>query len=84
MSTYELFGEQVELRKFSELEERIRKVVQEFQLLKQQNEELAGSLKAREQELEEAKNIIRGLNEERDSVRSKVDSLLEILHDVNV
>jgi uncharacterized coiled-coil DUF342 family protein len=35
-------------------------------------------------ELEEANNKIRGLKEERDSVRTKVDSLLDLLQDISV
>lgn len=82
-STYELFGEPVELLKFSELENRIRQIVQEHALLKGRMEELEGRLKSREWELEEANTKIKGLDEERNSVRSKVDSLLDLLQDIS-
>lgn len=82
-ASYELFGEQVELLKFPELEDRIRHVVGEYSLLKRRNEELEGLLKIRESELEEANKNIRGLNEEKDSVRTRVDSLLDMLQDIN-
>ncbi len=83
-TSYELFGEQVELLKFPELEDKIRRVVGEYSLLKRRIDELEGLLKIRELELEEANTKIRGLNEERDSVRTKVDSLLDMLQDISV
>jgi len=69
--------------KFSELENRIQRVVGEYSLLKRRNEELEGLLKTRELELEEARAKIRGWDEERESVRTRVDSLLDMLQDVN-
>jgi hypothetical protein len=39
-------------------------------------------LKNKDSELEEVKNEIRTLNEERGSVRVKVDSLLDMLRDI--
>lgn len=82
--SYELFGEQVELVKFSQLEEKIKRVVHEYNQLKRRNEELEGLLKQKESDLEEANIKIRGLNEERDSVLAKVDSLLVMLQDISV
>lgn len=82
-SAYELFGEPVELLKFSELENRIRQIVQEHNLLKRRIEELEECLKNRELELAETNNKMKGLDEERNSVRDKVDSLLDLLQDIS-
>ncbi|MDZ4164254.1 MAG: hypothetical protein U1C55_03920 [Smithellaceae bacterium] len=82
-STYELFGEPVELLKFSELENRIRQIVEEHNLLKRRIEELEECLKNRELELAETNNKMKGLDEERNSVRDKVDSLLDLLQDIS-
>jgi len=53
-------------------------------LLKKKNQELEELLKNKGVELEEANIKIRGLNEERNSIRTKVDSLLDLLQDINV
>jgi len=74
----------VELVKFKELEEKIRILIGEYALLKKRNQELEGLLKKKDGELEEASSKIKKMNEERDAVRTKVDSLLDIMQDIRV
>jgi len=74
----------VELVKFEELESKIRNLVEEHVLLRKKNSELEELLKSKGLELEGANNKIRGLDEERDAIRTKVDSLLDLLQDINV
>jgi len=74
----------VELVKFEELENKIKNLIKEHALLKKRNSELEELLKSKGLELEGANNKIRGLNEERNSVRTKVDSLLDLLQDIKV
>ena len=71
------------LGKFGELEEKIKGVIEEYALLKKRNQEVEALLKNKELELGEANNKIRGLNEERESIRTKVDLLLGLLQDMN-
>jgi len=72
----------VEFVKFKELEERINKVLEEKAALKKRGSELEELLKNKDNELEEVKNKLKGLQEERETVRSKVDSLLDLLQDI--
>lgn len=72
-----------ELVKFRELEEKIKGLVEEYILLQRKKTELENLIKLKDGELEEAENKIRRLNEERESVRQKVDSLLGMLEDIN-
>lgn len=74
----------MELVKFEELENKIRNLIDEHELLKKKNHELEELLKNKGLELEEASNKIRGLNEERNTIRTKVDSLIDLLQDINV
>lgn len=74
----------MELTNFRELEEKIKIVVSEFELLKKRNQELETFLDQKNTELEEANKNIRGLKEERDFIRTKVDSLLNLLQDIHV
>ncbi|TRZ77135.1 MAG: hypothetical protein D4R93_02090 [Deltaproteobacteria bacterium] len=74
----------MELVKFEELESKIKNLIEEHALLRKTNHELEELLKSKGLELEGANNKIRGLNEERDSIRTKVDSLLDLLQDINV
>jgi chromosome segregation ATPase len=73
----------VNLGKFGELEEKIKGIIEDYALLKRKNQELDESLKKKELELGEANNEIRGLNEERETIRTKVDLLLELLQDMS-
>jgi len=72
----------MELMKFKELEEKLRTLLDEHASLKKRNSELEADLKNNTAELEGANNKLRGFQEERDSVRTKVDSLLELLQDI--
>jgi uncharacterized coiled-coil DUF342 family protein len=74
----------VELVKFEELESKIKNLINEHELLKKKNRELEELLKSKGVELEETSNKIRGLNEERNTIRTKVDSLIDLLQDINV
>jgi uncharacterized coiled-coil DUF342 family protein len=74
----------VELIKFKELENKLKNLIDEYSSLKKKNLEIEALLKNKGMELEEANNKIRGLKEERDSVRTKVDSLLDLLQDISV
>jgi len=74
----------VELIKFKELESKLKNLIDEYSSLKKKNLEIETLLKNKGMELEEANNKIRGLKEERDSVRTKVDSLLDLLQDISV
>jgi len=74
----------VELDKFNELEERIKNLVDEYALLKERNIKLEGLLQAKDEESGEAKHQIRILQEEKDTARAKVDSMLAMLSDIKV
>lgn len=74
----------MELIKFKELENKLKNLIDEHSSLKKKNLEIETLLKNKGMELEEANNKIRGLKEERDSVRTKVDSLLDLLQDISV
>lgn len=72
------------LVKFDELEEKIKGIIGEFSFLKKRNQELEELLKDKDGELEEANSKIKGLGEEWNAVRVKVDSLLDMLKDITV
>lgn len=74
----------MELVKFEELESKIKNLIEEHTLLKKKNHELEELLETKGRELEEANNKIGGLNEGRNIIRTKVDSLLDLLQDINV
>lgn len=74
----------MELVNFEELESKLKNLIGEYASLKKKNHELEELLKTKGRELEEANNKIRGLNEERDTIRTKVDSLLDLLQEINV
>jgi len=69
---------------FNELEEKIRSLAQEHALLKTRNAELEEQLRIKTSELEELNTAIKDFDEERIAIRTKVDSLLELLQDVKV
>ena len=72
----------MEFLKFDELEKKITGLIEEYALLKKRNLELEEQLKNRTTELEETSKKIGGLKEERDAVRTKVDSLLDLLQEI--
>ncbi len=67
---------------FKELEEKIRGLAREHASLKVRNIELEELLKKKTAELEELNAAIKELDEERSAIRTKVDSLLELLQDI--
>ena len=73
----------VELEKFAKLEEKIKVIVGEKVSLKKQIQILEETLKNKEAELEGVKGKIKALDEERNSVRARVDSLLDLIADVD-
>lgn len=74
----------MELVRFNELEEKIKNILEEYTVLKRKNQDLEESLRNRDAEQEELKNTIKILSEERDAVRTKVDSLLAMLQDIHL
>jgi len=74
----------VEISKFTELEDKIRQIVSEQVFLKKQISILEEALKNKESEIEEYKSKLKVLDEERNSVRARVDSLLDLLADIEV
>ncbi len=88
MENHTLFNEgkvnsTVELEKFSKLEEKIKAIVEEKVSLKNQIKTLEDTLKSKEADLEKLNGKIKVLDEERNSVRARVDSLLELIADVD-
>ena len=75
-------AEVVEFMKFDELEKKIAGLIEDYTLLKKRNLELEEQLKEKTAELEEVSKNIGGLKEERDAVRTKVDSLLDLLQEI--
>lgn len=74
----------MELTKFTELEEKVKNILQDYALLKRQNRELEERLKNKDIELEGARARLDELSAERDAIRTKVDSLLDLLQNVNI
>jgi len=74
----------VELEKFKELEDKIIGIVSEKGFLKKQILILEEALKNKEAELEGLNSKLKALDEERNSVRARVDSLLDLLADINL
>jgi len=74
----------LELDKFQALEGKIKNILGEYSLLKKQNQELKELLKNTELELEGAKGKLAEFNGERDAVRTKLDTLISLLQDVDI
>lgn len=74
----------MEISKFTELEDKIKNIVTEQVFLKKQISILEEALKNKESEIEEYKSKLTVLDEERNSVRTRVDSLLDLLADIEV
>ena len=72
----------VEFQKFSELESKISGLLGDYALLKKRNSELEEELQNKTRELEEANQKMEGLREDKDAVRTKVDSLLDLLQEI--
>jgi len=73
----------VELVKFRELEQRIKGLVEEHHTLRKRLKELEELVEIKSGEIREANSKIAKLNEERDSIKQKVDTLLDLLEDIN-
>lgn len=74
----------MELGKFKELEDKIRGIVSEQVFLKKQISILEEALKNKESEFEVLNSKLKALDEERNSVRARVDSLLNLLADIEI
>ncbi len=74
----------MELEKFEKLEEKVRSLIEDHSELKKRNQDLDALLKRKDTELEGANSEIRRLHAERDSIRTRVDTLLDQLKDVGV
>jgi uncharacterized coiled-coil DUF342 family protein len=83
----------VDLTKFTELENKINGLLENYVLLKKRNIELEDQLQNKTKELEdqlqnktkelEQTNLkIEDLKEEKDAIRAKVDSLLDLLQEI--
>jgi len=74
----------VDLGKFNELEAKIKSIVSEQDLWKEKCQILEAALKNKEAEIDEFNTKLKALDEERNSVRARVDSLLDLLADIEV
>lgn len=74
----------MEIVKFTELEDKIKHIVSEQVFSRKQILILEEALKNKELEIEQLKSKVRVLDEERNSVRARVDSLLDLLADIEV
>jgi len=74
----------VELEKFKELEDKIKGIINEKVFLKKQIKTLEEALKNKEAELVGLNSKLTASNEERNSVRARVDSLLDLLSDIDL
>jgi len=74
----------VEIGKFKELEDKIKGIISEKIFLKKQIQTLEEVLKNKESEIEGLNNKLKALDGERENVRARVDSLLELLADIEL
>ena len=74
----------MELVKFKELEDKIKGIVSEQVLLKKRVQILEEALKNKEAEIGDLNSKLKALDGERDSVRARVDSLLDLLADIEL
>jgi septal ring factor EnvC (AmiA/AmiB activator) len=74
----------VEIGKFNELEDKIKGIISEKIFLKKQLQTLEEVLKNKESEIEDLNNKLKALDGERENVRARVDSLLELLADIEL
>ena len=74
----------MELGKFKELEDKIKGIISEQVFLKKQIQALEEALKNKELENEVLNSKLKALDEERNSVRARVDSLLDLLTDIEL
>ena len=74
----------MELVKFKELEDKIKGIVSEQVFLKKHIQILEEALKNKEAEIGDLNSKLKVLDGERDSVRARVDSLLDLLADIEL
>ena len=74
----------MEIGKFNELEDKIKGIISEKIFLKKQIQTLEEVLKNKESEIEVLNNKLKALDGERENVRARVDSLLELLADIEL
>ncbi len=74
----------MELERFGELERKIREIVEGCSTLKNRNQELERLLEESNARLEEAERKTHTLSEQKDAVRTKVDTLLDMLRDIEM
>ncbi len=74
----------MEIGKFNELEDKIKGIISEKIFLKKQVQTLEEVLKNKESEIEDLNNKLKALDGERENVRARVDSLLELLADIEL
>ncbi|MEN6332200.1 MAG: cell division protein ZapB [Smithella sp.] len=74
----------MEIGKFNELEDKIKGIISEKIFLKKQIQTLEEVLKNKESEIEDLSNKLKALDGERENVRARVDSLLELLADIEL
>lgn len=74
----------VEMEKFGELEQTIRSLVDEHFVLKKRNSELEKLHEGVHKELEVTKQKLSVMSNEKETVRQKVNSLLEMLRDIRM
>ncbi len=74
----------MELSNFKELEDKIKGIVSEQVFLKKQISILEEALKNKELEIEVLNSKLKALDGEKDSVRARVDSLLDLLADIEL
>lgn len=72
----------MELERFTELEQRIKGIVEASSALKNRNQELERIVEEKRLQLEEAEKKVRILTDQTDAVRTKVDMLLDMLRDI--
>lgn len=72
----------MELERFTELERRIRGIVEASSALKNRNQELERIVEEKRLQLEESEEKVRILTDQTDAVRTKVDMLLDMLRDI--
>ena len=74
----------MELDKFKDLEDKIKGLVSEHIFLKKQIQTLEEALKNKELEIEDLNSKLKALDGERENVRARVDSLLDLLADIEL
>ena len=72
------------MEKFGELELTIRSLVDEYVVVKKRNNELEKLYEGVHKELEAAKQKLNVMNSEKETVRQKVNGLIDMLRDIKM